>query len=93
MCIGTATSGSPLGPFRPTGGGPLVCNAGEGGDIDPSSFVDADGTRYLLYKNDGNAVGQAPSLWLQRVSADGLTPVGSRTALLRNDRAEEAGVI
>jgi glycosyl hydrolase family 43/carbohydrate binding protein with CBM35 domain len=93
MCIGTATAASPLGPFRPTGGGPLVCNAGEGGDIDPSSFVDTDGTRYLLYKNDGNAVGQAPSLWLQRVSADGLTPVGGRTALLHNDRAEEAGVI
>jgi hypothetical protein len=93
MCIGTATSSSPLGPFRPVGGGPLVCNPDEGGDIDPSSFVDADGTRYLLYKNDGNAVGRAPALWLQRVSADGLTLTGGRTALLRNDRAAEHGVI
>jgi hypothetical protein len=93
MCIGTATSPGPLGPFQPVGGGPLVCNPGEGGDIDPSSFVDADGTRYLLYKNDGNAIGRAPSLWLQRVSADGTQPIGGRTELLRNDRAAEHGVI
>ncbi|TDD24480.1 family 43 glycosylhydrolase [Nonomuraea diastatica] len=50
MCIGAALSPTPLGPFRPIGDGPLVCDPAEGGDIDPSSFVDTDGTRYLLYK-------------------------------------------
>ena len=47
----------PARPVPPVGSQPLVCDASEGGDIDPSSFVDGDGTRYLLYKNDGNAIG------------------------------------
>ncbi|MBF8187162.1 family 43 glycosylhydrolase [Nonomuraea sp. K274] len=93
MCIGAATSADPLGPFQPVGTGPLVCDASEGGDIDPSSFVDTDGRRYLVYKNDGNAVGRPTILWLQQVAADGVTFIGGRTELIRNDRPEEAGVI
>ncbi|MGA8116776.1 MAG: family 43 glycosylhydrolase [Actinocatenispora sp.] len=93
QCIGAATASSPAGPFTPVGAGALVCNAGEGGEIDPSSFVDTDGSRYLLYKNDGNSIGRAPSLWLQRVADDGVTFVGARHELLRNDRADEGGVI
>jgi len=93
QCIGAAVSGNPLGPFAPVGTAPLVCNTGEAGDIDASSFVDTDGRRYLLYKDDRNAIGQPPSIWLQPVAADGITLQGGRTELLRNDRAEEAGVI
>ncbi|MEO3804539.1 family 43 glycosylhydrolase [Nonomuraea sp. B1E8] len=93
MCIGAALSPTPLGPFRPLGDGPLVCDPAEGGDIDPSSFVDTDGTRYLLYKNDGNAVGEPAIIWLQQVAADGVTFIGPRRELIRNDRPEEAGVI
>ncbi|GLY22248.1 family 43 glycosylhydrolase [Micromonospora sp. NBRC 101691] len=93
QCIGAATAGSPLGPFTPVGTGPLICNGGEGGDIDASSFVDSTGLRYMLYKDDGNAIGQPTSLWLQQVAADGLTLQGSRVELLRSGRPEEAGVI
>lgn len=93
MCLGAATSTSPTGPFQSAGQIPLVCLPNEGGDIDPSSFVDADGSRYLLYKNDGNAVGRPAIVWLQRVAADGITFIGGRTELIRNDRPEEAGVI
>ena len=93
MCLGAAIADSPAGPFSAVGSGPLVCNGGEGGDIDPSSFTDTNGQRYLLYKNDGNAVGQPTNIWLQPVGADGVTFTGGRTALLRDDRPEEAGVI
>jgi arabinan endo-1,5-alpha-L-arabinosidase len=93
MCIGAATAAAPDGPFTPTSDQPLVCNPAEGGDIDPSSFVDADGTRYLLYKNDGNHVGRPAIIWLQRTEADGVTFVGDRVELLRNDRPEDEGVI
>ncbi|MET7637190.1 family 43 glycosylhydrolase [Streptomyces sp. NPDC005438] len=93
MCLGAALADSPAGPFTPTSDTPLVCDPGEGGDIDPASFVDADGTRYLLYKNDGNAVGSPTVLWLQRTEADGTTLVGDRTELLRNDLPSEDGVI
>jgi hypothetical protein len=93
MCIGAALADSPGGPFQPASGQPLVCDAGEGGDIDPSSFVDAGGARYLLYKNDGNAIGRPAIIWLQPTAADGVTFTGARVELLRNDRPEEQGVI
>jgi arabinan endo-1,5-alpha-L-arabinosidase len=93
QCIGAALATSPLGPFSPVGSNPLVCNASEGGDIDASSFIDSTGVRYLLYKDDGNAVGQPTSLWLQQVAADGVTLQGARVELLRSGRPEEAGII
>jgi arabinan endo-1,5-alpha-L-arabinosidase len=93
MCLGAALADGPAGPFQPTAAQPLVCNPSEGGDIDPSSFVDAGGARYLLYKNDGNAIGQPTILWLQPTAADGVTFTGGRVELLRNDRPEEQGVI
>jgi beta-xylosidase len=93
QCLGAALATSPLGSFSPVGTGPLVCDAGEGGDIDASSFTDSTGLRYLLYKDDGNAIGQPTSLWLQRVAADGVTLQGARVELLRSGRPEENGVI
>ncbi len=93
QCLGAAYATSPIGPFTPYGTGPLVCNAGEGGDIDAASFVDSTGLRYLLYKDDGNAIGQPTSLWLQQVAANGVTLVGGRVELLRNSLPEEAGII
>ncbi len=93
QCIGAAVASSPLGPFTAVGAGPLICNGGEGGDIDASSFVDGTGARYLLYKDDGNAIGQPTSLWLQRVAADGVTLQGTRVELLRSGRPEEAGIV
>lgn len=92
QCIGAATATAPTGPFQPVGSGPLVCDAGEGGDIDASSFVDGDGARYLLYKNDGNAIGQPTRIWLQRTAADGVTFSGARVELLRSSAAEQ-GII
>lgn len=93
MCIGAALADGPAGPFQPTSTQPLVCNAWEGGDIDPASFVDTNGARYLLYKNDGNAVGQPAIIWLQPTAADGVTFTGGRVELLRNNRPEDQGVI
>lgn len=94
MCLGAATAASPNGPFMPTSEDtPLVCNPDEGGDIDPSSFVDSDGKRYLLYKNDGNAVKKPAILWLQEVDATGLNFIGDRTELLRNSAPTDQGVI
>src|SRR5687768_6233616 len=93
QCLGAAYATSPIGPFTPHGTQPLVCNGGEGGDIDASSFVDSTGLRYLLYKDDGNAIGQPTSLWLQQVAANGVSFIGGRVELLRSGRPEEAGII
>jgi hypothetical protein len=93
QCIGAALSDSPGGPFAPVGAQPLVCPLDAGGAIDASSFVDTDGTRYLVWKNDGNAIGATTWIHVQRVAADGITFQGGATQVLRNDRADEAGII
>lgn len=52
QCIGAAVARSPEGPFSPVGRHPLVCPK-RGGAIDAATFVDTDGTPYLLYRGDG----------------------------------------
>ena len=48
---------APGGPYVDAGAGPLVYESDAGGSIDAHPFTDADGNRYLYWKNDGNAVG------------------------------------
>lgn len=93
QCIGAALADSPGGPFAPVGTQPLVCPLEAGGAIDASSFTDTDGSRYLVWKNDGNAIGATTWIHVQRVAADGITFQGGATQVLRNDRADEAGII
>ncbi|WP_240686728.1 glycoside hydrolase family 43 protein [Amycolatopsis suaedae] len=89
LCIGAALSAEAAGPYHPVGDAPLVCVPEDHGDIDPESFVDADGRRYLLYKS-----GTVPSgIWLQEVTADGLGLAGQRRLILRADRPGENGVV
>ncbi len=94
-CVGAATSASPGGPFAPAGARPLLCGPGGGAAIDPAAFVDADGSRYLLYKDTATSYARrGPStIRLRPVTADGLDPRGRETIVLRADRAEEAGVV
>lgn len=93
QCIGVATSDKPEGPFQSASETPLICQLEEGGSIDASSFVDDDGTRYVLWKNDGNCCGFTTYLYLQRVSADGLTLEGEPTRLINNDQAWEGNLV
>jgi hypothetical protein len=53
----------------------------------------ANGTRYLLWKSDDNAVGAQTHLWGQQLSADGLTLVGTPTRLLDQTRSWQAPAI
>lgn len=93
-CIGSATSARVIGPFTPTEA-PLACPIAQGGAIDPAGFRDpADGSRYVTYKVDGNALGgggqcgnanfaYATPIMLQRVdSKDGITAIGEPTQIL-----------
>ena len=90
QCIGVATASSPLGPFTPVGSQPLICPLELGGAIDANTFVANDGTRYLLWKNDGNAIGQPSTLWLTRTANNGTTLVGGNSALLTSSGVIEA---
>ncbi len=82
QCIGVAISAEPQGPFAPVEDVPLICQAEQGGSIDPASFTDHDGQRYVLWKNDGNAIGNDTWVYIQPTTADGLGLTGAPTPLL-----------
>ncbi|TMQ93270.1 glycoside hydrolase [Actinomadura soli] len=85
QCIGVATAVSPAGPFIPREGAPLVCPLNLGGAIDPASYIEEDGTRYLLYKSDAR---KTAAIYLVRLSPDGLTLAGPAKQIMAR-RADE----
>ncbi len=94
QAVGVAAGPTPDGPFdAPPDAAPLVEQADMGGAIDPSCFVDTDGSRYLVWKNDGNSRGQDTWLWVQKLSPDGLHLVGGPTRLIKQDQAWEGNLI
>jgi len=93
QCIGAATATSPEGPFTVVGAGMLVCPAEEGGAIDASTFLDVDGTRYLLWKNDGNCCDLDTWLQIAPLAPDGLTLAGPATRLVKQDQAWEGHLV
>ncbi|KAL2128550.1 hypothetical protein VTI74DRAFT_9022 [Chaetomium olivicolor] len=97
-CIGAATAPNITGPYEPSET-PIVCPVRDGGAIDASGFRDeADGSRWILYKVDGSALGpggkcgngeppgEPTPLMLQRVDErDGVTRVGEPRVLMDRD--------
>lgn len=91
-CVGTATSSSITGPYT-TNEDPLSCPLSQGGAIDASGFTDPDGTRYVVYKIDGNSLNgdgtQHPTpIMLQRLSSDAVTPDGEAIQILDHDEID-----
>jgi beta-xylosidase len=93
QCIGRAVAESPAGPFVDRWAEPLVCQRGEGGSIDASPFRDDDGSLYLYWKNDGNALGKTTYLYAQPLSGDGTELTGAPARLASNDAGWEGGVV
>ncbi len=72
--------------FTDNSSGPLLCQPGLGGAIDPSPFVDpATGRAYLIWKSNDGGSGQPARLWSQQLSPDGVSLVGSPTLVLGQD--------
>ena len=95
QCISAAVAAKPTGPFVDRSASPLVCQPSLGGSIDPYPFTDADGTRYLIWKNDGNCCQLPTRIWAQRLSADGLKLLPGAAVDLgeRNDQPWEGAVV
>lgn len=91
FALGAATASDPLGPYTDLGR-PLL-TAPSPGIIDVHRFEAPDGTHYLLWKVDGNAVGQPTPIYIQELAADGLSLLGSRTELIRNTLSWEGAVV
>ena len=109
QCIGMATSLTPLGPYQDNQSAPVVCqngvdvgdpvqtvdNGNYGGSIDPDIFTDSSGNAWLIWKNDGNHIGQEPtSIWSVPLTTD-LTPVFDTPTLLltANTQNWESGIV
>ena len=86
-CIGRATSASPAGPFVDERTSALICQAG--GSIDPSPYVAADGTLWLVFSNTTPLT----SIWSVRMSPDGLSVAGGYNWLLGTKEAWEGKLI
>jgi beta-xylosidase len=59
MCLWSATANNPDGPFVHDTG--PWCKTDQGGVIDPSTFVDGDGSIYLTYKTEGLTAPYVPT--------------------------------
>jgi beta-xylosidase len=93
QCISVARASKPGGPFSDTSSGPLKCQLAHGGSIDPEPFVAPDGTPYLVWKSDDNAIGRPTKLWAQQLSSQGTGLVGSETLLLTQSATWQIPVI
>lgn len=93
QAISVATAPDPAGPFVDRSAEPLIFQEDRAGSIDPSPFVDEDGTGYLLWKSDDNAVDRPASLWGAELRPDGLGLAGQAVELLRHDRDWEEPLV
>ncbi len=93
QCISSAVAASPAGPFVDSSAEPMVCQRDLGGSIDPSVVVEADGTEWLLFKNDGNCCDLPTSIWVQRLGPDHRSLVGSPTRLIDAAGTWDGGLI
>jgi len=93
QCISVAVADKAAGPYTDTSTKPLVCESDAGGSIDASPFIDEDGTAYLYWKNDGNAVGVDTWISVQPLAADGLSLTGAPKRLIRQDQPWEGDLV
>jgi beta-xylosidase len=91
--ISVAAAERPEGPYVDRSPGPAIAQLDQGGSIDPSPFVAGDGTAYLLWKADANAIGRPSTLWGQQLDPSGDRLVGEPVQLLAHDRPWEQPLV
>jgi beta-xylosidase len=93
QCLSRAWADAPAGPYIDDSSEPFLCQDELGGTIDPHLFVDNDGTKWLYFKNDGNAVGVETVIWAARVDEDGDLLEPAADTGLRNFRSWHGAVV
>ncbi|MEZ4232448.1 MAG: glycoside hydrolase family 43 protein [Polyangiaceae bacterium] len=91
FAIGAASAASPTGPYTDIGK-PLITEPSPGA-IDAHYFRASTGKHYVLWKVDGNAVGQSTPIKIQELAADGLSVVGSAKTLISNTESWEGALV
>ncbi len=89
LSVAVATADKPSGPYLDHG--PLVSQTD--GSIDPVPVTDAQGERYLVWKEDGNSRRMPCILWIQKLDSDGTKLIGKPAELFRNTEPWEGAVI
>jgi len=89
LAVACATADNPRGPW--TDHGPMV--AQDAGSIDAVPVTDRDGSRWMIWKEDGNSRKQPTPLWIQKLSDDGTKLVGEMKEIMRNDAEWEGALI
>ncbi len=93
QCISEAVATQPQGPYVDNSSLPLMCQTALGGSIDPTPFVDTNGTPYLVWKSQGGG-GQPSTLWSQQLNVSGTALVpGVANPLLAPSLAWQGGVV
>jgi arabinan endo-1,5-alpha-L-arabinosidase len=93
QCIGMATADDVTGPYTAGTGDPVVCTVDEGGAIDPAVFTDDDGTRYLVWKNDGNCCAMDTWIQIAPLNADGTALAAPATKLFKETEEWEGQLV
>ncbi|MBQ9242031.1 MAG: family 43 glycosylhydrolase [Proteobacteria bacterium] len=91
FCVGVGIADNPQGPYKDIGR-PLVSKANMG-IIDASYFRDTDGKHYVLWKDDGNAVGQKTPVFIQQLNEAGTELIGPPTEILTNTLSWEGALV
>jgi beta-xylosidase len=94
MCIGDAVSIRATGPYFAESQ-PFVCQQDLGGSIDPRTFVDGDGTVYLLWKSDQNSRSNSTdtTIYSEPLSPDGLHLTGAPTQIFGPDEPWQGSIV
>jgi hypothetical protein len=92
-CIGDATGTKPDGPFTSISA-PFICQADQGGSIDPRVFTD-DGVHWMLWKSDQNIAGSSTPtrLWSQRLTGNGLGLTGQPVDIMGPDEPWQGTIV
>jgi beta-xylosidase len=88
QCLGVATASTPNGPFVDSSTKPAFCQNASNDTIDASTYIDTDGTIYLVYKT-----GPPDALWVSRLTPDAMTVVPNTAVMLLHGGAPDAGIV
>lgn len=89
LAVGVASADRPEGPYRDHG--PLVGQPD--GSIDAFPVRDEKGQPYLVWKEDGNSIGQPTPIWAQPMNAARTALTGTKTELFRNTAPWEGRLV
>lgn len=89
LCVGIASADKPEGPY--TDHGPIICQTV--GSIDAFPMRDEKGKLYMIWKEDGNSVGQPTPIWAQELNEERTALVGEKKELFRNDKPWEGNLV